>query len=484
MVTEQNTALAAQNSVPLKLDEPQADAENPWGDDLLGRQRIATRLTNLIATQKPPLTISLHGQWGTGKTFVLTRWQKALVRKNYQAIYFNAWEDDFSDDPLLAIIGQLADYFSEGNLKETLQKATQSIIPLLLSNASSLLNQFTGLTTEFDHNSPTKGDLLKEYRHQRTTKDQLKGNLQRLAAEVYDDSKHPLVFIIDELDRCRPTFAIELLERVKHIFDVPNMVFVFGLNHDELCNSLASVYGNIETDVYLRRFFDFEFNLPESDSQVFALHLIDTFKIGDAFKQLGDVSGSRVHMADYNNFRRVFPELWNALGLSLRDIRYGIQLLALLTSNVPAGMFTHPYLLAVLIGIKFTNPDFYHKLVGGNFQASEIMDFIDGIVQRNSLTGSVTAHLDRIEGFLYCADNTNRDDQMSGENAYTELIRLRQGDVESGFQVISKRAQVAEPEQISRIIRGIEASHELDVTNKTFANLAPFIDVYQAQLRR
>ena len=92
--------------------------------------------------------------------------------------------------------------------------------------------------------------LLEEYLYQRASKDKLKKHLQDLAGEVVKETGHPLVFIIDELDRCRPTFAIELLERVKHIFDIPNMVFAFGINRDELCKSLSSIYGDIDVDVY------------------------------------------------------------------------------------------------------------------------------------------------------------------------------------------------------------------------------------------
>ena len=211
---------------------------------------------------------------------MLKRWQKALEKDNYRAIYFNAWEDDFSDDPLLSILGQLAEYLHQGLFRESLENVRKNAFPLLRSNFSSLLNRHTGLTTEFKRALPTREDLFKDYLLQRNTKDQLRANLQDLSAKVQRNSSHPLVFIIDELDRCRPTFAIELLERVKHIFDVPNMVFVFGLNRDELCKSLESVYGNIQTDVYLRRFFDFEFNLQEADSQGFTLHLIDKFEIG------------------------------------------------------------------------------------------------------------------------------------------------------------------------------------------------------------
>ena len=120
----------------------------------------------------------------------------------------------------------------------------------------------------------------------RATKDELKKGLEKLSEAVFKRLQHPLVFIIDELDRCRPTFAIELLERVKHIFDVPYLVFVFGINRDELCKSLSSIYGEINTDVYLRRFFDFGFQLQEVESQAFVEHLIDKFQLGEAFRSL------------------------------------------------------------------------------------------------------------------------------------------------------------------------------------------------------
>ena len=107
-----------------------------------------------------------------------------------------------------------------------------------------------------------------------------------MAGKVRDETGHPMVFIIDELDRCRPTFAIELLERVKHIFDVPNLVFVFGINRDELCTSLQSIYGEIDASVYLRRFFDMEFTLQEVDSAKFSRHLMQKFGVDTFLRRL------------------------------------------------------------------------------------------------------------------------------------------------------------------------------------------------------
>ena len=85
---------------------------------MLGRHQVAESLTNLISNETGPLVIGLDGHWGTGKTFLLTRWQKDLEKKGFNAIYFNAWEDDFCDDPLVAIIGQLSGSFQDKDFKE------------------------------------------------------------------------------------------------------------------------------------------------------------------------------------------------------------------------------------------------------------------------------------------------------------------------------------------------------------------------------
>ena len=484
MVRQHNEPLGVQKSVTLKLSEPVVDSDNPWSDDLLARQGIATRLTNLVATQKPPLAISLHGQWGTGKTFMLRRWQKDLENQGFKAIYFNAWEDDFCDDPLLAILGQMSEYFKESELKTLAHRVFQTAVPLLQKNLLSVLSKNTGITFEIEQGQQTERDLLKEYLDQRATKDELKEHLAKMSESISSDTDHPLVFIIDELDRCRPTFAIELLERVKHIFDVPNLVFVFGLNRDELSKSLSSVYGDINTDVYLRRFFDFEFTLSEFGSQGFAGHLIDEFHLGEVFQSLSEATRQPGPIYDYNNFRRIIPKLWTALGLSLRDIDYGIRLLALMARNVPLGAFTHPFLLAALIAVKFKKSDFYHALVMGNFRTSDILNYIDDMVRDDLSDRELSTTLDRIEGFLYCADSANSELQERGEIALAELGQVSDDSSGTRFLVISRRAQNADKRQLDQIEQAILAGRELRIDGKALGNLAALIDTHQTELRR
>ena len=262
------------------------------------------------------------------------------------------------------------------------------------------------------------------------------------------------------------------------------MVFVFGLNRNELCKSLSSVYGDIDTNVYLRRFFDFEFNLPEVNSYGFARYLIDKFHIRQVFESLSEANRSAGHMHDYDNFMIVLPGLWSALGLSLRDVDYSIRLLALLARNVPVGTFTHPFLLAVLIAVKFKKPEFYGSLVAGNFRASEIMDYIDDTVGPELVDENVSSILDRIEGFLYCAETADLDGEASRERVLAELKNVQQGKSESSFQIISRRAQNSNQRQLERIIQAVVDGRRLYISKAVFGQLAELIDTYQSDLRR
>ena len=102
--------------ISLKLTEPEILVDDIWADDALDRLKVAESLTNLVRDQANSFVISLNGHWGTGKTFFLKRWQQQLKQDGFQAIYFNAWEDDFCDDPLVAIIGQFSDHFSKNKI--------------------------------------------------------------------------------------------------------------------------------------------------------------------------------------------------------------------------------------------------------------------------------------------------------------------------------------------------------------------------------
>ena len=400
-MTQQPDPTAAPPALPaLKIVEPEVDAGNPWVDDKLDRKEIADRLTTIVRGQEAPFVISLDGRWGTGKTFLLKRWAQDLRNQGFEAIYFNAWEDDFNNDPLLAIVGQLSEHFDEGvpdRIARTLAHAALNIVAKRLAGM------------KVDELTPER--LLDDYHEQQRTKRAVKDGLAQLGHRVRDDTGQPLVFIIDELDRCRPTFAIELLERVKHIFDVPNIVFVFGINRGELMKSLESVYGEIDSGTYLRRFFDMEFVLPDAPPLVFCRFLVPKYGLDVFFDDLSR-QARKPHSRELSMIVDSLAAILEGMGLALRDMDYCMRLLSLAARKLPEGHTLNPPLFALLAATKIGNPELYRRFVGGEARGAELINFMNERLRLHwSTDDSYIAMrekaeiLARVEAAAYVADD-------------------------------------------------------------------------------
>lgn len=475
------------DSLKLKLPEPDVSSEQPWQDDVLDRKQIAERLTNLIENQRAPFSISIHGNWGTGKTFLLKRWRNELENQKFRAIYFNAWEDDFCEDPLLAILGQLAEYFKESKLESFSRTAMAIAMPLIRKNALSVLNKATGITFELELEGQNERDFVEEYLSQRASKDKLKGHLKKMSASVVEETGRPLVVIIDELDRCRPTFAIELLERVKHIFDVPNLVFVFGLNRNELCASIRSIYGEIDADTYLRRFFDMEFNLPEPDSGTFGRHLMQKFVLDRFFADLSksDFRGD-IHYREYRVLANAFPILWDRLGLSLRDIDYCVRSIALVGRNLELLHTMVPWLLGPLIALRLKNPNLYRQFIVGNCRGSEVVNYLDSIIPPVGSDSNLANLMDRIEAYLYFAgDERAAYHGSSRSTALSQLRRLQSGEALTHPDYLSERTQSSDKNRAISLINIVQtAGGSWPLHRDVVGYLGELIDLPQSMVRR
>ena len=476
----EETTISTNPRDAIKLKHPEADVspDEPWQDDVLDRAKIAEKLTNLIRDQSDPFVISIDGQWGTGKTFLLKRWQRDLEREEFSAIYFNAWEDDFCDDSLLAIIGQLSEQFKEGKFKELAGQVGQIAVQLIKQNLIAVPSKLTGLDLSVDLSKLDDRDLLQEYSDQRKTKDRLKNELTQLSAKVAEETGHPLIFIIDELDRCRPTFAIELLERVKHIFDVPNVVFVFGINRDELCKSLESIYGEIDATVYLRRFFDMEFMLPEVDSETFCRSLIDRFDLEELFRSLSENAETRVHSNEFHSLSQTFPVLCNHLGLSLRDIDFCVRMIALVGKNLEEGHYMYPVLLSLIIPLKLKNPTLYRQIIRGECQASNVMNYIDEVISFPIDEHRLERSLDTIEANLYLLEN-NPNYEAKEASAWHQLRLLQAGVELTHPELLSERTKKSALERIEYLLRWIGAERNLYAPQNLVAYLSRLIDLYE-----
>lgn len=368
------------SDLSIKIAEPEINKDSPWEGDKLGRKACAEMLTSLLTGQTTALTVSVNGEWGSGKTFMLRRWQQQLTIEKYKAIYFNAWEDDFMGDPLVAIVGQLRHYLEEDpNFKGILAGAGEAVLNL----ASGILKKATGMdviaaTSAAQEAAASKCDnILDNYDKLCTSRTELKTSLKKMAKQIFDQTEgKPLVFIVDELDRCRPTFAIETLERIKHLFDIDHIVFVLGIDRKQLGEAIKSVYGNIGIENYLHRFIDLDFQLPQTQTTTFIDIMWQRYNIEQHVQDKEVSSKITLAVGESKIFKNCFTELLLLHKFTFREIESALRVYSLVVRSTKANQFTFPYFLVLLIVLKFKNPDLLLNFFHEKCTVTEIADFI------------------------------------------------------------------------------------------------------------
>lgn len=296
----------------MKVKQPmfEIDETNPFANDLLKREPFANKLTNIIFANKDELVIALNGQWGEGKTTFINMWKAKLKLEDYPCIYIDAFKIDYTEDAFVPIALAI-DSFVEKELgssndkrQEFYSKSVEVGKKLLLLSgkiglkaltlniidgsevdilkgvgddiAGSFSEQFNSFAEEKLLSHQNNEELFDRYRQTLTE-----------VAEIVGQGEKPLIIIIDELDRCRPKFAVQILEKIKHFFSVRNVVFVLSVNLDQLEHSIKAEYGiGIDANTYLQKFIDIKatlprFNMTERSSSISDYHktLINTYNI-------------------------------------------------------------------------------------------------------------------------------------------------------------------------------------------------------------
>lgn len=242
--------LKRENSV-LILPEIKIGEDNFSSHDWLNRAGMAHQLTELVDRYCNPLVIVLDGHWGSGKSYFLKLWVGEHKKQNGKAnvIYFDAFKHDYLDEPLASLIIRLDEAVGETGDTEEIKKLAMSLIVGIAK--TSLSTATAGISDavfkEFEINNKSLWEI-EEKRIQ--SMDEFKLALAKIA------EKETLVFIVDELDRCRPDYALKLIEIIKHFFEVPNVHFVLGANLKSLENSVKATYGEgIDAGKYLQKFY-------------------------------------------------------------------------------------------------------------------------------------------------------------------------------------------------------------------------------------
>lgn len=301
-------------------------------------------ITFLENSEDEDRVISIDADWGFGKTTFMTELNKGLIKKNFTVFTYNAWENDFETDPLKCFISELIPQMMKavGYNKESDTKK-EEIVKNVLVGANEILNALTKIDIlTFKKNLNEKKETLNKLLGENKSDLQIYENISPLSKaqkqfkirlnEIYNEIENQkdeanknkkIVILIDELDRCRPTFAVELLERVKHLFNTPNYVFVFTVCAKQLKESVKQIYGNgYEETGYFRRFFDYEFYLPEPDKiEYFKQYINGNSLFKKAFEYIKDFEFS---LRDYDkiiNFIKLIIKL-NKTDYEIQEASY------------------------------------------------------------------------------------------------------------------------------------------------------------------
>ena len=216
---------------------------------------------------RPVQRIFINAPWGMGKTLFADALQEYLSEKfkNINTLYVNSWKMDFYNEPMKALIAEM----SEGNIinPESTEKAKKFLKNCGKIFFGKILKNF--LLKRFNLNDKDIEEMKSFFNGLDTSELEDYKNYKKLLEEFKDTlskEKSPKIIIIDELDRCRPDYAIQLLEIIKHIFDVKNIIFLFLINREQLESIVSTIYMNSNLSTkYFEKFYDIELNLPEAN---------------------------------------------------------------------------------------------------------------------------------------------------------------------------------------------------------------------------
>lgn len=345
--------------------------ERRFEGDLYQRGELAKRLTDMLARVPDGAVLSIDSPWGEGKTWFGKRWRASLEDQGFRTAYIDCFQRDHIGDPFAMLAGELLELSRRGKstaeikLMEAGKKIGSALVPaatkflvnavghLAIGNAGLADDIAKGLESMEEAGAvgleQAVAKTLEGYEESKKSVEGFKKALEEMASE----SDKPIVIFLDELDRCRPDFAIHTIERVKHFFDVPGIVFVLLINRRQLAAAIRGLYGqDVDAEAYLAKFIQLSLSLPKKLS--LERHGQDDNRkhVENELRRYGFGSGDGANA--FASMMGVFGTLFE---LSLRDMERAVALYSFAQPlNSSSSFATWP------IALKLAKPDLFRRL--------------------------------------------------------------------------------------------------------------------------
>ena len=293
--------------MPFEILPTEDNLIESYSNNSLDRNKYIEQFYKMLTSNTSNFsTISLDGKWGSGKTFFIKHAQLLMSVKLYEErkadfksifgkyegdkyspirgvisnldkcevfpFYYDAWENDTDPYPVLSILYSLYKSLDIGSLEDKSIKENLNSILSCLSMSAQFLFGVPDINRVIKQiNNEFKSSRKKELLLPITDHHSIIELIKQLINDVINKSHcKSIVIFVDELDRCNPSYAVRLLEDIKHYFLMDNVTFVFSVNLSELQHMVKSVYGEqFDAFRYLDRFFDIRLNLPVANQELY-----------------------------------------------------------------------------------------------------------------------------------------------------------------------------------------------------------------------
>lgn len=380
------------NSISFDWSSPIIREGVHYPEDNLGRKKYAEFLHNYLAcnASNGGYVLNLNAKWGAGKTYFINRWIES-IKNVHPVVYIDAWKQDYSNDPMLTVVSSLLSALSEhlpkesqhvSNISEKSARFIKALAPALMKG---LVKKTTGVNLDdisYDSEEPELQDgakqdtiatnsiaeasgslvkcLIDEHNSKLKSVQHLRNGIKEIVNAVValdNELKVPAFVFIDELDRCRPSYAVEMLEVVKHFFELDNIVFVITTDTEQLQHAVKAVYGEgFDAQTYLGRFFRRRYSLNEMSRYQFINQIVQT-KV-----TLDPKWGNHIpRITELPYLSSAISIVANHFELSLRDTEQLLDRFVAVLNNANKTM--NPYLLLILFVLRDKHTNVYQKWV-------------------------------------------------------------------------------------------------------------------------
>ncbi|PBQ22005.1 P-loop ATPase [Pseudomonas congelans] len=384
------------------------DGTAPWAMDQMNRQGVARFLTKYIDNAEKIKVLNINSAWGSGKTFFLHNWM-AQEKSARVCVYFNAWETDFTGDAFISLVAAIKEQLAalipnedkKGVIKNFTEMASKTLLAATPALTKGVIKKVTGVDVGViqeiidsdalaDAAEKAIEKLIDSNRESLDSISSFKTTFHRMIKKASDatagvSGSKPTYIFIDELDRCRPTFAIELLERIKHLFDVSDCKFIIATDTQQLSHAIRAVYGaGFGSEKYLKRFFDAEFTLDNSNIDAWIkanFNLPSGLNVSEIGLWTGSATSFLRHNADdvrpdaetvmsgtheLDSNQLIFLALARTFGCKLRELEKIVNQIFAVASNNTSSQF-HFFWAAYLVFLKDEAPNLYESAIRGDY---------------------------------------------------------------------------------------------------------------------